>query len=242
MNAQFSSLYGLCLALGLLVGGFASTGCARLRGIGAGLGIRLGLLVFLVTLTTQRTLGEFWGTSANGFRTGGFLPSLGIAFVTFLAISKMLDLNWPDFVDVATPGLGLWLGIAKIGCFLTGCCHGTPSESVLAVTYSPLQASRTGVPCFLPLHPVQLYESAGYLALGLWLFFTFRRDRQSGRTTARFLLGYGVIRFGLEFLRSGEAFILGLHAHHFLCLGVFALGAILRERTKPGGSPLEPTE
>jgi phosphatidylglycerol---prolipoprotein diacylglyceryl transferase len=242
MNTQLSSPYGLCLALGLLVGGCASTGCARLRGISAGLGIRLGLLVFLVTLTTQRTLGECFGGSASDFRAGGFVPSLGIAFVAFLGISKILDLNWLEFVDVAAPGLGLWLGVAKIGCFLTGCCHGTPSESFLAVTYSPNQSSRTGAPAFLPLHPVQLYESAGYFALGLWLFFAFRRNVRTGATTAWFLIGYGAVRFCLEFLRSGAAFTHGLHLHHFLCPGLVVLGALLLKRAGPEPACPEPIE
>lgn len=58
-------------------------------------------------------------------------------------------------------------GIARIGCFLIGCCHGCPTEALWGVTYTnPLSHA----PLNVKLHPAQLYSSLFYFAL----FFILR--------------------------------------------------------------------
>jgi prolipoprotein diacylglyceryltransferase len=58
-------------------------------------------------------------------------------------------------------------GIARIGCFLIGCCHGCPTNAAWGITYTdPLSHA----PLNIPLHPTQLYSSLFYFAL----FFLLR--------------------------------------------------------------------
>ncbi len=54
----------------------------------------------------------------------------------------------------------------------------------------------------LPVHPTQLYETAFALLLCLYLHLVFKRRQWEGQIIWRFVLGYGVIRFGLEFVRA----------------------------------------
>ena len=52
----------------------------------------------------------------------------------------------------------------------------------------------------LPVLPTQLFEAAANLALFAALFFFFRRFRRG--TMALYLIGYAIIRFGMEYLRG----------------------------------------
>jgi phosphatidylglycerol:prolipoprotein diacylglycerol transferase len=54
----------------------------------------------------------------------------------------------------------------------------------------------------LPVHPTQLYETAFALLLCLYLHLAFKRREWEGQMIWQFVLGYGVIRFALEFLRA----------------------------------------
>jgi phosphatidylglycerol:prolipoprotein diacylglycerol transferase len=54
----------------------------------------------------------------------------------------------------------------------------------------------------LPVHPTQLYETAFALLLCLYLNAAFKRRDWEGQVISKFMLGYGVIRFCLEFLRA----------------------------------------
>jgi phosphatidylglycerol:prolipoprotein diacylglycerol transferase len=54
----------------------------------------------------------------------------------------------------------------------------------------------------LPVHPVQLYETSLALLLCFYLNAAFKRRDWEGQIIWKFALGYGVIRFCLEFLRA----------------------------------------
>ena len=89
----------------------------------------------------------------------------------------------------------------------------------------------------LPRHPSQLYEAAFEgIVLGLVLWFVFRRLRlRTGVMTGLYLLGYGLIRFVIEYFREPDAelgFILSLSGENnpiWLCSSVldFSMGQAL---------------
>lgn len=54
----------------------------------------------------------------------------------------------------------------------------------------------------LPVHPVQLYEAVAALALMLWLQARLKKRSWPAEIAVLFCLGYGLVRFGLEFLRA----------------------------------------
>ncbi|MDE2290566.1 MAG: prolipoprotein diacylglyceryl transferase [Elusimicrobia bacterium] len=108
----------------------------------------------------------------------------------------------------ATAGaLGHWVG--RIGCFLNGCCHGKPTTLPWGVVFTNPAADMD--PRFLgvPLHPTQLIEAAGELAIGLWLAraalprIRSKRWRQ-GTAFILYVLLYSALRFSDEFLRGDD--------------------------------------
>jgi phosphatidylglycerol:prolipoprotein diacylglycerol transferase len=124
--------------------------------------------------------------------------------------------------------------VGKIGCFLAGCCYGTPSGLPWSVVPIARGASR-GV----ALHPVQLYEAAFYVVLGLALWANRRRLAAGGMAWI-YLAGYGSIRFVAEYFRGDvvpwrPGLTVGQGAAILLLLAglVVAAGGRGRERVHP---------
>ena len=64
----------------------------------------------------------------------------------------------------------------------------------------PASATRS-----LPVHPVQLYEAALALALAIYLHRSSRGRKWSGEIGLKLIIGYAIIRFGIEFLRADNS-------------------------------------
>lgn len=96
-----------------------------------------------------------------------------------------------DFVAPLIP-IGLFTG--RMGNFINGELWGKVSDVPWAMVFP------TGGP--LPRHPSQLYEAAlEGLALFIILLFYSRKPRPTMAVSGLFLIGYGVFRFSVEFVR-----------------------------------------
>ena len=100
-----------------------------------------------------------------------------------------------DVFDFAAPLVGPGIFFVRLGNFINGELWGKPTRVPWAVVYE-------GV----PRHASQIYEGVlEGLVLGtaLWLFSSTKRPRLA--TSGVFLIGYGVIRSTLEFVRVPDA-------------------------------------
>ena len=97
-----------------------------------------------------------------------------------------------DLTGLCVP---LALAFGRVGCFLNGCCYGKPTTMPWGVTFP------TAAP-LVARHPTQLYELI--LDLALFGFLWWKKDdfARDGTAFWLFALGYGVIRFSMEFLRD----------------------------------------
>ena len=78
----------------------------------------------------------------------------------------------------------------------------------------------------LPVHPTQLYESAGLLLL-LGLLRLYEKSRPNpGRLGLMALGGYCLLRFLIEYLRADNALVLGLHTSTQIFCAVLLLAAV----------------
>jgi len=93
------------------------------------------------------------------------------------------------------------IAIGRVGCFLNGCCYGKPWDGPWAVVFPNLSDR-------VPRHPTQIYESLANLVMGLvfllWLERRVRRKEEPPRFFGWFAIGYGIIRFVVEFFRAGS--------------------------------------
>lgn len=120
---------------------------------------------------------------------GGFLLALAGALIYL----RKVNLSFFAVADICAPPIALGLGITRIGCFLSGCCFGAPTDSFLGVVFPagcPAGYHAPGI----ALHPTQLYESAYGFVIAALLLVLERRSKFSGFTFAFLCILYGVAR------------------------------------------------
>mgnify|MGYP005839973797 CR=1 FL=1 len=94
-----------------------------------------------------------------------------------------------DAVGLAMP---LSLAVARVGCFLNGCCGGKPSGLPWAVTFPGSNVA---------VHPTQLYELVVDLAVFCFLLWARRKLRRGWDLFLLSVACYGAARFAVEFFR-----------------------------------------
>lgn len=152
----------------------------------------LGARVFYVLGNLEMFQGN-WGQLLDlNFRGLVFYGGLVFAVPACVLVTRALKLPVGAVADAIGLAIPLCLAIARVGCFLNGCCGGKPSGLPWAVTFP---GSATAV------HPTQLYEMI--LDLFAFAFLIWVRKRLY-RDWGLFLLSmasYGTIRFVMEFYR-----------------------------------------
>lgn len=173
---------------------------------------------------------KFWSGGLAYY--GGLVAGVG-GGVWFLRREGFPVLRTTDAAATVIP-VGIVFG--RIGCFLGGCCFGTVTEGPLGVSFPALSAAsekqfRDGLLASkalpsLPVHPTQLYEAAGCLAIAVALrVWALPRKRFDGQVLLLFLASYAVLRFAIEYLRDDDRGVLiGLSTSQLV--GVAMLGAV----------------
>jgi phosphatidylglycerol---prolipoprotein diacylglyceryl transferase len=112
--------------------------------------------------------------------------------------------NFPQLkmLDIAAIGGTIVHGLGKIGCFLTGCCHGKVCDASIGVVFKDPETNAE--PMNLPLYPVQLIDSLMILSIGLFLYFLQKKKQFDGQLLLIYAIFYGIGRFFTEFLRGDE--------------------------------------
>jgi phosphatidylglycerol---prolipoprotein diacylglyceryl transferase len=132
---------------------------------------------------------------------GGLDFQGGMFLALIVAFYYMRRHGWPWRPTLDALALGAPLGqfFGRIGCFMAGCCYGTPTDLPWAAVFRNPESL---CPLRVPLHPAQLYES--FLALGVFGFLCWfrKRKRYSGQLMLLYLFLAGVVRFVVEFFRS----------------------------------------
>lgn len=113
----------------------------------------------------------------------------------------------------------------RVGCYLGGCCYGREYTGLFSVLY-PVNGIHISV------FPVQLFEAAGELVLGIFLL-TYKSNKE-GQYTYIYLLTYAVMRFFLEFMRGDSIRGIWLHisTSQWISLGVIMVICLLKAKNK----------
>ena len=148
---------------------------------------------------------------------GGLI--LSIAF--FLVWCRVKRERILPLADMMTAVIPLGHAFGRIGCFFYGCCYGRVSQAACAVRfprgspawYEQLNAGLIGADAqaSLSVLPTQLFEAAAVamlFAVLLWVYCRFWKSRP-GLATGVYLMGYAVVRFGMEVLRGDPRAAIG---------------------------------
>jgi phosphatidylglycerol:prolipoprotein diacylglycerol transferase len=212
--------YGFLLTLAFVSGILFSALRAKKRGLGIEWIPDLSLIILISAIVGSRFfyviyhLEEFEGRildminpiqSTGEIGIGGLsmFGGLVLAIVCGIVYVHMKKLGVWRIADVVAPSIMLGLGIARIGCFLNGCCFGLPSESCFAVIF-PYNSPAGYMYPDTSIFPIQLVASlGGFLIFGLLLLFERFKDFD-GFTFWLMLILYSIARFTIDFFRYYE--------------------------------------
>lgn len=207
--------YGLLVAIAFLTALAMASRFAKARGLNAEKIVNLGVYCALTGMLGAKLLmialdPEFRAHPAEIFSLST-LQSAGIFFGGFIAalvfaVFYMRAQKLPVLAtcDLFAPGVAIGHGIGRLGCFAAGCCWGKPTHLPWGIAFTS-QDVTTGVPLGIPLHPTQLYEALAEVFICLFLIRTLNRRHRDGSVIGLYLLLYGLVRFGVEFLRMHDA-------------------------------------
>ncbi len=234
-------LYEICIIVGLILAMLVFRICADKRGLSAKMqntvliGIPVALFVGYPSAVVVQWL--YNGIRAGDFSTAVFDASTGstfyggfiggtAAFLAFYFLAGHLMLKSKEHLnrfsviyDLAPCCITIAHALGRIGCFFAGCCYGLRTDSALGVLFKNVSHK---------VLPTQLFE-----AIFLLIFFAFLMLRYfDGKryNLSFYLIGYGVWRFMLEFLRGddrGETFVPFLTPSQLTAILLIAVGALL---------------
>ncbi len=206
-----------------------------------------GVWVFFGALIGSKT---YWWAQYGEWadlKWGMFLFNGGLVFYGGLiggVLAGIAYVRWcraplGPVADLVIPYVALAHALGRIGCFLNGCCWGAVTTMPWGVTYPRTLWNayheqltdgliKKGAKCSLPVHPTQLYEALGCVAIFLLLRFVYRKGAPTGLIVALYMLFYGMLRFTTEFFRGDSARpLLGLTVSQLVAFGLMAGGLIM---------------
>lgn len=166
----------------------------------------------------------------NFYKSGSLL---GMVIGLYLALQVIRWMIGKD-TDHVSRALGIALlpaiAVARLGCFLRGCCHGIVCDERWAVVYSGVDARVTPSLRDVPVHPTQLYEALA-CALGAVFVILLSKSNVFRKYELHFafaMMCYAVVRFSVEFWKSkiGQILVNGINATQLLTLVVLLLAVL----------------
>jgi len=242
------AMYGTCILVGLIIGIFLATKRSKknelnkedvlyaslLGAVGIGVG---GKILYLITIAKplweNRTILFEQKALLYKVLQGGFVFYGGLfgAFIAIWIYCRAYHINSENMFLAILPSVPLIHAFGRIGCFCAGCCYGIPYDGLGHIVFEKSQVAPLGIPLF----PVQLVESVWNFLLFVILEIVVQKTKSIRISIASYMLGYGIMRFCLEFFRgdAGRGFIGRLSTSQWIsvCL-VFGAIIILVKRKR----------
>ena len=236
--------YGVLVALGFLVGIALAAKRAPREGLKPEQISDLGVWLIVAGMLGGKLFHVifFWDDFVAGWRTEG-IRSLREGFVFYggfitatlatVVYTRAKKLPLAKVADLLAPSVALGHAFGRLGCFFNGCCYGKVCTLPWAVTFPSPHRMHD-----IPVHPTQLYEVAGNLAIFAGLSAFYRKKRFDGQIWWLYVLSYGALRFAVEFFRGDyETRYVGVFTiAHVIAAGLMALAVagltVWRPRTR----------
>ena len=140
--------------------------------------------------------GGFHYTGILGMSYHGGAIALVLAYILFCYIKKI---NHWQFADIVAPAIPAGYTFGRIGNFINGELYGK-------VTTLPWGMYFPTDPTHQLRHPSQLYEAfLEGIVLFIILWYLRKKKCFNGLTMSVYLIGYGIVRFFIEFIREESA-------------------------------------
>jgi len=177
---------------------------------------RVGLFLFYypeIFLSDPLQILQVW--------QGGMSIHGGLLGATLWGLWQCYQKNWPplQLSDTFMLPLAIGLFFGRLANFINGELYGRVTDQTWGVVFPHIDA--------LLRHPSQIYEAGKNLILALIIYYLIRRGafKSPGLVTAVMLIGYGTLRFMIEFVREPSGYIGFLTTGQVLCVVMITIGA-----------------
>ncbi len=207
--------YGALVAFGFLMGIIYITRETRRVGEDTGKALDLLFWTIVAAIIGSRVYyvlvnepGTIWGDPVSFFKIwkGGLVfQGGGIgAFIVGIWYIKKHKLPVWKYLDIFAPAVPLGHFFGRIGCFMSGCCHGRAASAASWWTVTFPADPSSFAPAGIPMFPTQLMEAFGELIIFFALFLFRKHKTFNGQLMAIYMMTYPVLRFIVEFFRDSS--------------------------------------
>jgi len=139
----------------------------------------------------------------------GYMLHGGIAggLVALFIVSNITGVPFLRLVDAPALAVPLGEAIARLGCYVYGCCWGRPTTSRFGVRYTSSESKVVRCAPHLhnvKIHPAQLYALVVYLGMFAVMYAALPYVPFDGALTAAYFIGHSAIRLSLEYFRQDD--------------------------------------
>lgn len=191
-------------------------------------GVLIGLRSFSIMLEWR----ELFRRPLQTLIKPGYMLHGGIAggMVALYAVSVIAGVPFARILDAPALALPLGEAIARLGCYVYGCCWGRPTSSRFGVRYTSKESKVVRCAPHLAnvrIHPAQLYALVIYLAMFAAFYAMLPYLPFDGFLTGMYLICHSVVRYSLEYFRQDDRGRLwGKLTHTNLYSGLMVLGGL----------------
>jgi len=225
--------YGFFIALAFLFGIWISYNYLKREGLDPNMVFDLAIFVLISAIIGARlfyVIGE-WEQYRNApieifmVQKGGlvFLGGFLLALLAVILYARFKNIPLLKLFDALAPGTALGYSIARIGCFLNGCCFGLPTKLPWGIVFPPVALASNYFPGE-HLHPTQIYSLLSMLTVFVVLVWIYRKKKFDGQIFFWWLILYSIYRFLVEFLRFSPIHWIGLTPSQWMVLFAFIYG------------------
>ena len=228
--------YPVMIALAFIAGAMLGEREARRKGFAPGLVYDLLFYLLITAIVGARLYYVFFsepywfithpfeilaiwkgGLALHGGIIGGLLASIWFCKKRGFPVWRVSD--------VLAPSVILGQAIGRVGCTLNGCSYGRPTTLPWGIVFKDPDSL---APLNIPLHPTQIYEMTSDFILFAVLWSRRKKITFDGQLFLTYMIGYGIIRFFLEFFRDDSLFLFNLvPVAHVVSIVIFFAGLII---------------
>ena len=233
---SYSFFYTLAIAF-VLIGSYTS---AVKKGFS-----RKNTLILIGTMTVAGFIGARGlhvlfnpNTYINGelsiidFHMAGFTIVGGILCAIFFGsiVGRIFFIDIWSFADNTIPFVGAGIAIARIGCFLNGCCFGHVTQVPWGIHFPLLSPAHVyqithgfgNIFFTSAVHPTQLYEMIAVIIGSIIALLISRNNLFSGAAVLFFGMWFSGFRFINSFFREfPDSLILSIWEYGLIYCGIF---------------------
>ena len=170
-------------------------------------------VVFAVALGYALLWGMSWVIGGGKVIGLNYVRVVTVLPLAVFLVTRLCRDSFSKISDFIAPLLAIFHGVTHIGCIFPGCCHGYPMEW-------GIYSNEASAVCF----PSQPIEAASSLLTAVVLLFMMKKNVQTGKLYAWYLIMFGGSRFLWEFLRDNEKLGFGISELAIHAFTAFVVG------------------